>query len=142
MPESISKTAGSAKGSPKPSRNRILLTSLCSTIGAILLWRHFQNAPTLALLAFTSLLLALSIFAPKAYYPIFRGLDAVIQLLLKAFTWFILGLIYFLIFTPVRFVLILMGKDVLLAKIQLSRSSYWTPIDARSNQAAQFKRQY
>ena len=61
----------------------------------------------------TGILALLAWFLPQAFAPIQRSLDGVARGVTKAASWIVLGMVYFLFFTPLRVILGLLGKDAL-----------------------------
>jgi hypothetical protein len=75
---------------------------------ALLAWR--TPAPAVfALVAATLLMLAGAIFVPQRYAPVQRALDRAVGAVLAALSWALLALIYFGVFTPLRFVRAIAG---------------------------------
>ena len=104
------------------SRARLQATLAC--IGTLVLWawRGGQLPAALAGLAAALALLAWS--SPARYVPVQHALDRGVHLLLTALTWFLLGLVFLLVFTPLRAVRALTGRDPLERRFDRSASTY------------------
>ena len=65
--------------------------------------------------------------SPARYAPVQRALDYGIHLLLTGLTWLLLGLVYLLVFTPLRALRALTGSDPLQRRYDRSADSYLRP---------------
>ncbi len=75
-------------------------------------------AAALALLAWTR---------PARYAPVQRVLDRGVHLLLTALTWLLLGVVFLLVFTPLRAVRALTGSDPLQRRFDRATTTYLRP---------------
>jgi hypothetical protein len=125
---------------PLAPANRARLHAVLACTGIVIVWWRFPSPLTWAMLALASVLALIACFAPGAYVPIQRGLDAFTRMLLMAVTWALLAVVYFGLFTPLRIWRLLIGKDPLnLGRSPLSRTpSYLQPSPA----ASRFERQF
>ena len=73
----------------------------------------------------SGIFLVLTLVIPDVLEPLNRLWMKLALLLARVVNPVILGLMFFLIFTPVAFVLRLLGKDLLRLKLDQSASSYW-----------------
>jgi hypothetical protein len=92
---------------------------------------------------FAGLLAALSLVAwvlPERYAPVQRGLDVFSRWIAVGFSWFVLGLIYFGLFTPLRWFGSLLGRDPLCLKTRDDATSYLQPLPPAATE--RFKREY
>lgn len=103
-------------------RARLQATLACAGTLALWVWRGGLFPAALAGLAASLALLAWT--SPTRYAPVQRVLDRGVHLLLTAFTWLLLGLVYLLVFTPLRFWRQLTGKDPLERKFNPSATTY------------------
>ncbi len=98
---------------PVPSRLRVLLTAAGAAIGGAVAGWHWRTPAAITLAILTGALLLLALFLPRVYAPVFRVLDGIVQALLQAVTWVLLGIVFALVFIPGRLVLRLRGRDPL-----------------------------
>ena len=119
-------------------RARLQATLACAGTLALWTWRGGLFPASLAGLAAALALLAWT--SPTRYAPVQRVLDRGVHLLLAAFTWLLLGLIYLLVFTPLRAVRSLTGNDPLQRAFDRSATSYLRPPAAGSS--GRFDRQF
>ena len=82
------------------SRARLQATLACA--GTTLLWWRHENLTTSVLLALAAGFALLAWIAPERYAPVQRAFDFITHGLLTAFSWLLLGLVYFGVFTPLR----------------------------------------
>jgi hypothetical protein len=104
------------------TRARLQASLACSGTLALWWWRGGVGPAALAGLMTSLALLAWT--SPPRYAPVQRFLDHLIHLLLTALTWLLLGLVYLLVFTPLRFFCQLTGKDPLEQKPDPSATTY------------------
>lgn len=92
------------------------------------LWLSHRTAlpATLAITAATLALLAW--FFPPAYAPFSRAFEKLGHLILTAFTWLALGLIYFGVFTPLRLWRSLRRHDPLHRRFDPAAPTYLRPL--------------
>jgi len=88
-------------------------------------------AAALALLAWTS---------PALYAPVQRALDRLALRLLTGLAWLLLGLVYLLVFTPLRAARALTGRDPLLRSFDRTTDTYLQSPPAGSS--GRFDRQF
>jgi len=94
-----------------PTRMRFQATLACAG-GLVLWWRLGGVVPA----AFAGLLTSLALLAwvsPARYVPVQRGFDFVTRCLVSGFSWLMLGAVYFFVFTPLRMIGTLVGRDPL-----------------------------
>ncbi len=104
------------------SRARLQASLACGGTLALWSWRGGVFPATLAGVAATLALLAW--VSPVRYAPVQRALDRFVHLLLTALTWFLLGLVYLLVFTPLRAFRGLTGQDKLARTLDRAAVSY------------------
>ena len=106
-------------------RARLQATLACAGTLALWAWRGGLLPAALAGLAAALALLAWT--SPPRYAPVQRALDRGVHLLLTALTWLLLGLVYLLVFTPLRALRAVTGKDALQRRFDRSASTYLRP---------------
>jgi hypothetical protein len=104
------------------TRPRLQATFACA--GTLILWRWRGGTGPAVLAGLAAALALVAWVAPARYAPIQRALDRIIHWLLTAITWVLLGLVYFLVFTPLRFVRSLAGRDPLARQPDPAAPSY------------------
>ncbi len=104
-------------------------------------WWRWRTPLSLGLLLFAGTLLALALFAPRAFAPIQAVLERLGRLIAAAFTWIILGLVFLLIFVPGRLLLAVLRRDPLQRQPDPRRTTYWEPLRP-SPGPSHFRRQY
>lgn len=120
------------------SRARLQATLACAGTLALWAWRGGLLPAALAGLAAALALLAWT--SPARYAPVQRALDRGVHLLLIALTWLLLGLVYLLVFTPLRAVRALTGSDPLQRRFDRSATTYLRPPGTGSS--GRFDRQF
>ena len=119
------------------SRARLQASLACAGTLALWAWRGgLLPAGVTGLAAFLALLAWTS---PVRYVPVQRFLDYLIHLLLTAITWLLLGLVFIFVFTPLRFLRALTGKDPLQRSFDQAAESYLRPLPPGSGR---FDRQF
>jgi hypothetical protein len=87
---------------------------------------HHGNAwPLLVLAAY---LLVAGLFFHPALTPVFRVWGWIAHKIGWFNTRLLLGVIYYLIFTPMGIIARLLGKDAMSRKLEPERTSYWLPV--------------
>ena len=119
------------------SRARLHASLACGVTLGLWYWRGgllpaavAGFAAALALLAWTS---------PARYAPVQRVLDRGVQLVLTALTWLILGVVWLLVFTPLRALRALTGNDPLRRAFDRTAETYLQPPAGRPGR---FDRQF
>jgi hypothetical protein len=107
------------------TRARLQASAACVGTAALWWWRGGPMPATLA--GIMAALAVMAWVAPARYAPVQRTLDRLIHLLLTSLTWTLLGLVYFLVFTPLRFVRSLAGRDALGRAPDPAAPSYLRP---------------
>lgn len=119
------------------ARSRLLASLACGGTFALWNWRGGLLPATLAGLAGCLALIAW--VSPARYIPVQRALDRFVHLLLMSITWLLLGLVYFLVFTPMRCWRSLTKNDPLHRTPEPTGQSYLRPISSRPTR---FDRQF
>ena len=119
------------------TRPRIHASLACCVTLALWWWRGGVGP---AVLAGVAAALALAAWvSPPHYAPVQRALDRGVQLVLAALTWLILGVVWLLVFTPLRAFRAIMGSDPLRRTFDRSAESYLRP---PTGAASRFDRQF
>lgn len=121
-----------------PARARLQAT-LALTGMLVLWWKIGGIGPAMAAGAMGSLAL-MAWVSPPHYAPIQRALDRVLHALLAGLTWFLLAIIYFGIFTPMRGWRALTRRDALQLRPDPAATTYLTPLPPA--RAERFDRQF
>jgi hypothetical protein len=125
---------------PLSDTHRARLQSSVAAVISVSLW-GFTRAPIAA--AFAFVLVALSAIAwcsPRTYAPVQRALERAARALAAGFTWTILAIVYFGIFTPFRLWRQIIGKDPLAQRGRPVNDSYLQPV--ASSGTPRFDRQF
>jgi hypothetical protein len=120
------------------SRARLHATLACGVTLALWAWRGGLLPAAVAGLAAALAVLAWA--SPIRYAPVQRGLDRGVHLVLTALTWLVLGLVWLLVFTPLRVARALAGEDPLRRKFDRTADSYLQTPPAGG--AGRFDRQF
>lgn len=107
---------------------------------ATLLWWRFRTTVSAALAAVLGTFALLAWFAPRQYAPIQRGLDRFVQALLTGFTWLVLGVVYFGLFTPFRLWRAITRRDPLRLRLEPGTASYFQSLPSSAQR--RFDRQF
>ena len=108
--------------------SRARLQATLAWIGSGFLWYHRTNLITEALVVVATTLALLAWFFPKRYLPVQRGFDWATHALLTGLTWFLLGIVYFGLFTPLRLWRSLRQSDPLRLRAAPSVTTYLIPL--------------
>jgi hypothetical protein len=100
-----------------------------------------SNQWTMFLFLFASFILFLTLLAPNLLEPINKGWMALGYLLGRIVNPVVLGVIFFLLITPVATIGRLTRRDILRLKIR-ETSSYWVNRDQTNLDSNSFKRQF
>jgi len=108
--------------------SRPRLQATLAGVVTLALWRWRGGPGPAALAGLAAALALVAWISPARYAPIQRALDRAIHLLLAALTWVLLGLVYFLVFTPWHAARRLAGRDVLRRRPDPAAASYLQPL--------------
>lgn len=109
-------------------RSRLQATVASGVTFCLWLWRGNQIAATLAIIA--AILALIAWIFPRHYRPISRFFDRIAHGVLVAFTWFVLGLVYFGLFAPIRLWRDLRGHDPLMLRRNHTAKTYFTALNS------------
>ena len=112
---------------PLPSNRKfgLLFFVVFGLAGGVMWWRGRSGAPIAGALSVAFLLAALLV--PGVLQPLNRGWMAFAALLHKVTSPIILGVMFFVLFTPVAFVLRLGKRDLMKRRFDAGAGSYWIP---------------
>ena len=112
-------------------------------LAVLSVYAYWKAASTwaLALIGLAALFAIFTVFAPKLLAPFNRLWFGFGMLLGKIVSPVVLGMIYFLLITPVSLVTRLWGRDVLLMK-KRAVISYWIDRNPTGPAPASFKKQF
>jgi hypothetical protein len=99
-------------------------------------------APRLWMLAFAALFLAASLIRPRLLHPLNRAWTYFGALLQKVTSPIVLGLLFFIVVTPLALIMRLCGKDPLRRQFNADTGSYWLPRDQPTPDAETLRRQF
>jgi hypothetical protein len=122
------------------SFTRARLQATAAFAGGLGLWWRFQNNWVIALVGVMAALALLAWIAPERHKPVQRAFDWITRGIVAGFTWLILGVVYFGLFTPLRLLGVLMGRDPLRQKPDRSTTTYLRELPAASE--GRFDRQF
>ncbi len=71
-------------------------------MGGLVLWWRMGSIVGSAIAGLAAALAMFAWIAPARYAPVQRGLDCLAHVFVAGLSWFLLGLIYFGLFTPLR----------------------------------------
>ncbi|MFC2051736.1 hypothetical protein ACFLT4_03300 [Chloroflexota bacterium] len=96
----------------------------------------------IGLFAAAVLLLIVVIFVPTGLIPLYKLMLCISRAIGFVMTPVILGLVFYLVFTPVGVLLRLIRKDILDRRFEVSSDSYWKPKEPMSDDLDRYERQY
>jgi hypothetical protein len=105
----------------------LLMGGALLIIGCVLIWRERWTGPYVIILS--AFFLCAGLLFPRVLAPIERIWMAFARVLGAVMTFAILSLTFFLIITPMGFILRLFGKDLLQRKFDSRKQSYWIAVE-------------
>ncbi|HJO05460.1 MAG TPA: SxtJ family membrane protein [Acidobacteriota bacterium] len=105
----------------------IVMAVAFASVGSLLLWRERPAGPYLLYVGAAFLVTGLVV--PRVLAPIERLWMALARVLQVVMTTLILTLTFFVVMTPMGFLLRLSGKDLLDKRRDPDAESYWVPVD-------------
>ncbi len=117
------------------------LTVLLCLIGGWQLYRGHINAYTW-FLGSAGLILALAFFATIVLKPLFKVITTVGHAIGWVNTRILLGIIFYIIFTPIGILSRLLKKDLLDKRLDKEAKSYWNKRDGGEIAKEQYERQF
>ena len=125
---------------PSNRKFGLFFAAVCAAIGGYFFFKGLQ-ASALAVLAASIAFLVAALTRPTLLAPLnkaWMGLGFLLGLVISPI---VLGVIFFLIFTPVGVVMRMVGRDELRTKMT-RRDTYWKPRDPVGPDADSFKYQF
>ncbi len=105
----------------------IVMAVAFAAIGSLLLWRARATGPYLLYVAAAFLVVGLVV--PRVLAPIERLWMALARVLQVIVTTLILTLTFYVVMTPLGFLMRLSGKDLLGMRRDPDAESYWVPVE-------------
>lgn len=117
---------------------------LAIILGAIGSYQLYKGQWDIALwfYAAVGIVLILSLFAPSVIKPLYKVMTIVGHKIGWVNTRLLLGILYYLLFTPIAVVFRLIGKDPLDRKIEVEKNSYWIPRKESSMDKRRYEQQF
>lgn len=111
--------------------------------GIIALWPLIGgNGPRLWATVVAAAFALLAFVAPNVLQPMNRLWFKFGELLARIVSPIIMGIMFFLVFTPMAFVLRLLGKDLLSLKLNSEADTYWVKRDRKEREMGSMKNQF
>ena len=120
----------------------ILVGIVLVAVGSWQLYRQIYPIVRIVLWSIGSFLFAGGLLWPRVLKPLYVLWMFLAHMLSWVNTRIILGVIFYLIFTPIALVMRIAQRDGLQKKINKSASSYWTQRTAPENIKEHFERQF
>ncbi len=120
----------------------IILALILMAMGSYRLYYKGQWDIAFGFYVMGGIVLSLSLFAPSIIKPLYNAMMKIAHAIGWVNTRFILGIVFYLLFTPIAFALKLFGKDPLDRKIEAGRGSYWIPRVKASADKKRYERQF
>ena len=112
------------------------------SIGFWQLYRQIHSTARIVLWSLGGCLLVSGLFFPKILSPIYKLWMSLAGILGWINTRILLGLIFYLLFTPIGLIMRVLQRDVLKCKIDPNIDTYWVDREKISNIKEHFKRQF
>ncbi len=125
---------------PPQSYLRMRLQAMAACVGGLVLWWRFGGAAFAVLEGLLLIAALLAWVLPERYRPLQRVLDLFANGLVVGVSWLLLGLVYFGIFTPLKWLCVLAGRDPLRVRRRPVEGSYLLPLSSSPSES--YKRQY
>jgi hypothetical protein len=119
---------------------RARLQATVAFVGGLVLWWRFGSGWSMAAVGVLAVLALLAWLAPERHQPVQHAFDWLTRRLVAGFTWLILGVVYFGLFTPIRLLGALTGRDALGQKPNRSVKTFLRPLPPVST--GRFGRQF
>jgi len=120
----------------------IALTVFLSIIGSYRFYHRGQLNDALWFYGIGGVSLFLSFFAPLVIKPLYRIMTIVGHKIGWVNQRLILGILFYLLFTPIAIVFKLIGKDPLERKIEVETNSYWIPRKESKREKRTYEQQF
>lgn len=120
----ISGALKSEEGKKQGQKFGLGVSLATAVMTALAMYRgHMDRAQTLQVIS--ALLLALAVLVPRVLYPVAWALEKAFKTVTTGLMHVLLVLVFFLVFSPVGIVLRVLGRDILMRKIQPGADTYW-----------------
>ena len=119
----------------------LMMAGVLSCFAILFLYKAWNTA-AMALAVWVLFFLTLGLFAPTRLERVYRAWMKFGHVVGNFNFKLILGLMYFVVFTPVRMVASLFREDPLTRKIEPEKKSYWHDCEPRSADPKRFERQF
>jgi hypothetical protein len=119
----------------------LMMAGVLSCFAALFLYKTWHT-PAMALGVWVLFFLTLGLFAPTRLERIYKAWMKFAEVIGSFNFKLILGLLYFVIFTPVGRVASLFREDPLTRKIEPEQKSYWHDCEPRSEDPKRFEKQF
>jgi hypothetical protein len=119
----------------------LMMAGVLSSFVALFLYKAWHT-PAMALGVWVLFFLTLGLFAPARLERIYQAWMKYAEVIGNFNFKLILGLLYFVIFTPVRRVASLFREDPLTRKTEPEKKSYWLNCEPRSEDPKRFEKQF
>jgi len=119
----------------------ITLAIILTIVGGLQFWRG-RVSVFISLISITVSLLILAVWIPVALRPLFFLFTKVS----RAIGWFntrlLLGITYYILFTPIGLFMRLLGKDLIQRKIDQKLKTYWIAKEEVSDDIVRYEKQF
>jgi predicted membrane metal-binding protein len=129
----------------KPPSEKSFGITFAVVFGLIAAWLYWRkHLPIWSVMATAAALffLAAGFLTPQLLRPINLVWLKFGLLLHKIVNPIVMGLLFYVVFTPMGFIMRLAGKDLLSLKLEKSAASYWTPRQTTGEVEASMKNQF
>ena len=109
-------------------------------LGGIALWRGKAAYPYL--IVFGIVFAALGASLPSILKPLQKIWMAIVVIIGFFMSRIILGILFYLVITPIGMIMKISGKDILDERIEKSRSSYWVAIKGSPKTKESYENQF
>jgi hypothetical protein len=118
---------------------RARLQAALAVLIAVLIWWYHRGPLSAVLAAVATILALLAWLSPSHHAPVQRLLDRSARRLVAGFSWLVLALVYFGVFTPLRWLRACVCRPLLTLRPD-RRDTYLQPLPPRPRQ--HFERQF
>ena len=118
----------------------LLFAAVAGVLAVLSAWQGRRGAIGWAIVA--AGFLAVTLFAPPLLGPLNRAWRRLALLLSKLTTPLIMGLLFFVIISPVGIIMRLAGKDPLRLRFERESSSYWLARSSQGDRQTSMTRQF
>ena len=118
----------------------ITMAVACGVITVLVSLKHHAFCIPAAVTA--GIFLVLGVCVPVALKPFYVAWMKIAFVLGWVNTRILLTLMFYLVFTPIGFVMRLLGKDLLDRKLESAKDSYWRPCEKKEVNKEDYERQF